>query len=468
MLSPSLILQLQNQLALMSVATREYLTSRNSVTDEIDEDIQTEEVEAAQGLVERTEQWREAPVVRDESGKFASKASSPGATETPAPTEEEPSPKTVPIDKILQEKATTFSAGLKKFEREQVEMVNEAVLKGATGRIKELMEQRKGLAADLVDMMFGKYAKQARKQLAELCKPINPKLAEGIEEDPYKEVAADLKRLKRQANTKDATALAKDIAKSFQYSVAKYNKTIDDLQNATGDNAELMHAAGKAIALTVPVTTFLAAGFGAAAVGGVLAHAIAAAPIFAAGGAAAGAAKLATGVLVSTAAWKVKSKSIEEGLDILEVDNKLTRRLLKWSAFLAGDLSMLPGAPVANPLEIPKYLFEPGTAPDVLTNISSFLGETSKNAFMGVINVTGEDLMNFAVFPALNSLFGDALAPGRNLSGKSYSQMRELKRSRAKAEKTLKAIKEKAEKYNEQFEEAMLALKELPDMEVAA
>jgi hypothetical protein len=76
--------------------------------------------------------------------------------------------------------------------------------------------------------------------------------------------------------------------------------------------------------------------------------------------------------------------------------------------------------------------------------------------------------MNFAIFPTLNAIFGDALAPGRNLSGKSYSQVRELKRARLKAEKTLKDIQEKAQKYNEQFEQAMKALQELPDLEVAS
>jgi hypothetical protein len=445
MLNPALLLQLQNQLAIASAATLEYFSPRSSVVEPVEDSI-----EAAQGLVERTEEWREAPVVRDGSGQFASK---PKETET-----EEAAPASNSIDKILQEKATTFSAGLKRFEREQVEKVNKTILDRSTDRLRELTEGRKELAGELVEMMFGKYAKEARKQLSALCKPINPELGKAVEEDPYQEVSADIKRLQRQASLGNTKALVRDLPKAFQYTVAKYNKTVDDLQNATGDNAELMHATGKAIALTVPITTFLAASFGAAAVAGVLTHAIAVAPIFAAGGAAAGAAKLATGVLVGTAAWKVKSKSIEEGLDILEIDNKVTRKLLKWSTFLAGDLSQLPGS-----LSVPSTLYEPSSAAAALAG----LGGAAKAAFMGVINVTGIDLMNFAVFPTLNGILGDKLAPGRDLSGKSYSQVREVKRTRDKAEKKLKEIQEKAQAYNEQFEQAMQALQQLPDLEEA-
>jgi hypothetical protein len=118
--------------------------------------------------------------------------------------------------------------------------------------------------------------------------------------------------------------------------------------------------------------------------------------------------------------------------------------------------------PAPDPLAISQTLYQPGTGGSILSG----LGDATASAFMSVINVTGEDLMNFAIFPTLNATFGDALAPGRNLSGKSYSQMRELKRAREKAFKTLKDTKEKAAEYNKQFEEAMNALQELPDLEV--
>ena len=292
MINPELISQLQRQLAIVSSATHEYIASQRTVTEEESQVFKEGTVEAAQGLLERAEEWREAPVVRDESGRFATKA-------TPEPDEVEPTEEAVepiPASKILQEKATTFSAGLKKFEQEQVKKVNKVILDRTTDRLKDIADQRKDSAGELVELMFGKYAKQARKQLAELCKPINPTLAEAVEEDPYQEVSADIKRLQRQASAGNTKALVRDLPKAFQYTVAKYNKTIDNLQNAEGDNAELMQAAGKALALTVPITTFMAASLGAAAVTGVLTHAIAAAPIFAAGGAAVGATKVATGI----------------------------------------------------------------------------------------------------------------------------------------------------------------------------
>jgi len=454
MLNPGLILQLQNQLAIASLATYEYIAAQDTVTEEDPVAGLPEDTVEAAGLSERTEDWREAPVVRDESGRFAS-STTPETKETP-PSEDTPAP--TPINKILQEKATTFSAGLRKFERDQVGKVNQVILDRTTDRLKELADQRQELAGELVDLMFGKYAKQARQQLAELCKPINPTVANAVEEDPYQEVAADIKRLQRQASLGNTKSLMRDLPKAFQYTVAKYNKTIDDLQNATGDNAELMHAAGKVIALTVPITTFMAATLGAAAVTGVLTHAIAAAPIFAAGGAAAGAAKLATGVVVSTAAWKVKSKSVEEGLDILEVDNKLTRKLLKWTAFLAGDLGGITQA-----LNAPVPPSFPGGGNEIITGIN----EATVKSLRVALEFTKNELINFAAFPAINAALGDTLAPGRDLSGKSYSQIRELKRTRIKAEATLESIKKKASDYNEQFEEAMLALQKLPDLETA-
>jgi len=445
MLNPALLLQLQNQLVIASAATLEYFSPQSSVVEPIDS------IEAAQGLVERTEEWREAPVVRDESGQFASKPKDAD--------KEEATPPSNSIDKILQEKATTFSAGLKRFEQEQVEKVNKTILDRSTDRLKELTEGRKELAGELVEMMFGKYAKESRKQLSALCKPINPELGKAVEEDPYQEVSADIKRLQRQASLGNTKALVRDLPKAFQYTVAKYNKTVDDLQNATGDNAELMHATGKAIALTVPITTFLAASFGAAAVAGVLTHAIAVAPIFAAGGAAAGAAKLATGVLVGTAAWKVKSKSIEEGLDILEIDNKVTRKLLKWSAFLAGDLGGIAGAASA---PVSPSVLDPGI--EILTKTN----EVTVQVLRVALEEARNDLLNFVAFPTLNGMLGDKLAPGRDLSGKSYSQVREIKRTREKAEKKLKEIQEKAQAYNEQFKQAMEALQQLPDLEELA
>jgi len=454
MLNLELILQLQSQLAIASLATHEYIAAQDTVIEEDAVAGLSEDIVEAAGLSERTEDWREAAVVRDASGRFASSATP--EVEEATPSEDIPAP--TPINKILQEKATTFSAGLKKFEREQVDKVNQVILNRTTDRLKELADQRQDLAGELVDLMFGKYAKQARQQLAELCKPINPTLASAVEEDPYQEVAADIKRLQRQASLGNTKSLMRDLPKAFQYTAAKYSKTIDDLQNATGDNAELMHAAGKAIALTVPITTFMAATLGAAAVTGVLTHAIAAAPVFAAGGAAVGAAKLATGVVVSTAAWKVKSKSVEEGLDILEVDNKLTRKLLKWTAFLAGDLGGITqalNAPVPPPF--------PGAGNEVLTGVN----EASVKSLRVALEFAENELMNFAAFPAINAALGDTLAPGRNLSGKSYSQVRELKRTRIKAEKTLEDIKKKAADYNKQFEEAMLALQKLPDLEAA-
>jgi hypothetical protein len=327
--------------------------------------------------------------------------------------EEEQSNPKKEVETPISEEAETFSKALKQLEKEQVQGVKQEVLDRATKNLSDLVKKRKEYAGELADLMLGDYAKDARKELSKIAKPISTDLSEAVEEDPFSTFGKDIQRLREEADAGNAAALVKDLPKIAQYSISQYEKKTKELRNATGDNAELMQAAGKAAALAVPAAIFFAATLGPIAV--VPAITLAATHSgFAAG---------LSGIVATAAAWKLKDKALNESLDILEVNNPLTRT----GAKIVAHGGLLPPDP----------------------GISDFF------------NYAVHGLSGLALFNSTNSSIGRRILPGKNLSGKTDKEVQESQRIKKETENKLKMIAEESEKANKQLEETLAVLKSL-------
>jgi len=184
-------------------------------------------------------------VLRDEGGKFASKAS---ATRSAISQNiEEVSSKTSTVKQILREAMRDPEAAKLK--------VNSELLKLTAKGLEKIANKDPEFADKLTDRMFGIDAQKTRDKLADMYGEINPGLPNAIKPDPFKDIADDLKGLKDGREPKE---LIKDFQRAFELTGYRYNKLIDDLNNVQSES-ELIKKLGKLTATAIPIGIYLAA-----------------------------------------------------------------------------------------------------------------------------------------------------------------------------------------------------------------
>ncbi len=180
-------------------------------------------------------------VLRDEGGRFASKASAAtGAIK-------EVGTKASTVKQVLQEALRDPDAAKLK--------VSSEVLKLTAKGLEKLVEKDPEFADKLTDRMFGTDAQKTRDKLADMYGEINPGLPNAIKPDPFKDIADDLMKLK---DGRDPKELRKDFQRAFELTGYRYNKLLDDLNNVESES-ELIRKLGKLTATAIPMAIYLAA-----------------------------------------------------------------------------------------------------------------------------------------------------------------------------------------------------------------
>ena len=178
----------------------------------------------SEGLLERNEDWREAKVVRDATGKFAST----GKTLSEA------------TEKI---KSTFSSAHLKEIEKSiQTSLAND------TSEIR-----------DILDNAFGDGATAWRKEVADNFGDLTDGMAEAILKNPFQnltskvnEAITTLDQYKDKAiDAATQNAITKNIASLFDAAKAQYDQTIYGLEHLE-DKPKIVQFLGKAVAELIP------------------------------------------------------------------------------------------------------------------------------------------------------------------------------------------------------------------------
>jgi hypothetical protein len=286
--------------------------------------------------------WREngGEVYRDPTtGQFASPAGGDSSSEDSTSTESTDEQPSQYLEDILEQKTTTINKKLKEFEKQQVETVQESIVKTIEDRLNVQLEKRKELAGEVTNLMFGDKAKEARKALAKLTRPISATLSNAVEEDPFEEIKGDIAKLTKQANAENLGSFAKDFPKALKYAGTKYNAITAELKASEGDEKMLHRALGTAMAIAAPATVAMAAIVGPWTV----VPAIAGAAVMATSGGATGIALTAGGVATVgswIAAHEVVFRATNEVFDELGVENPVLRGVYNFGLALASPLGM--------------------------------------------------------------------------------------------------------------------------------
>jgi hypothetical protein len=230
-------------------------------------------------LKEYTADWLKNTdsVVRDETGKFAKKASS--------------------VKQAIEEAV--------KDPQQVKRKVNSELLKLTAKGLDKLVVKHPKFTDELLDKMFGLDAQKARDKLADMYGEINPGLPNAIRPDPLKDTLGDILK-KAAAHKGNPRELAKDLAQAFELAGDSYNKLIDDLNNVESES-EAIKLLGKLAATSIPIAAYLAATLTPEVAIGLLAGDT-----------------LAT-ILASATAAQVVSFAANKGMDKIEADNPWIR-----------------------------------------------------------------------------------------------------------------------------------------------
>ena len=182
-------------------------------------------------------------VVRDETGKFASKeAYSVG--ETLVEDVEKIKLKAASVHQVLKE-------AIADPEYAKLQVSNE-LLKLASRTLDKFAEKDPEFTNKLLDRAFGLDAREARNKLADIYGEINPNLPNAIKPDPFNDFVIDLKE------GRDPKELLKDAKRAFALTGFRYNKLLYDLTNIESES-EFIKTMGKLAATSIPIAIYLSA-----------------------------------------------------------------------------------------------------------------------------------------------------------------------------------------------------------------
>jgi hypothetical protein len=192
------------------------------------------------GLLERKEDWRDAAVVRDATGRFAS------------------------TGKAISQAADNVKSAL---DPERLKQIQDSIRNSLSNGTSEVR--------NILDNAFGNGAAVWRKEVAESFGDLADGLKEAIAKDPFPELTkrandaiAQLSQYKNKAvDAATKNAVAKEAANLFEAAKTQYDKTIYDLDNLEG-KPELVRLLGKTVAELIPEAIYI----GSFYVGGMLAN----------------------------------------------------------------------------------------------------------------------------------------------------------------------------------------------------